>query len=53
MDKVVEICTLTRFETSADGNFIELIGAGPGGQIVSLNFVTASLSGLLVTFRNC
>jgi hypothetical protein len=49
MDKVVEIRTLTRFETSADGNFIKLIGAGPGGQVVSLNFVTDSLSGLLVT----
>jgi hypothetical protein len=49
MDEVVEIRTLARFETSADGNFIKLIGAGPRGEIVSLNFVTDSLSGLLVT----
>jgi hypothetical protein len=49
MHKVVEIRTLTRFETSADGNFIKLLGAGPGDETVSLNFVTDSLSGLLVT----
>jgi hypothetical protein len=49
MDSSIEIHTLTRFETSDCGDFIKLIGEGAAGQVVSLNFKTSSLSGLLVT----
>jgi hypothetical protein len=49
MDRNIEIHALTRFETSGDGDFITLIGEDSGGEIVSLNFLTTCLSGLLIT----
>jgi hypothetical protein len=45
----IEIHALTRFESSDDGDFITLIGEDSGGEIVNLNFLTACLSGLLIT----
>lgn len=49
MDSAVTVNGLTRFEMSGSGDFIKLIGEGPGGSLVSLNFKTDCLSGLLVT----
>ncbi|HEY1613826.1 MAG TPA: hypothetical protein VGF97_09075 [Rhizomicrobium sp.] len=49
MDTTVEIRAISRYETSADGNFVKLIASAADAGIVHLNFVTDCLSGLLVT----